>query len=62
MKIIKRGKKPEERVYRVTCEYCETVFEFVKKEAKYVSDERDGDALEVKCPVCKKKAWVAAAD
>ena len=60
MKIIKRGKKSEERVYRVTCDDCGTVFEFKRAEAEYVSDQRDGDALTVKCPLCKRKVWTAA--
>jgi ribosomal protein S27E len=54
MEIIKRGVIPEERVYYAKCGYCESELRFRRSEAKYVSDQRDGDYLVVKCPVCSK--------
>ncbi len=60
MKIISKGRKPEEKEYRVTCDDCDTVFEFKKREAQYVSDQRDGDALKIKCPVCNRMVWTVA--
>jgi len=54
MKIIRHGQKPEEKTYEVTCAHCRTVFEFTQGEAKYRSDQRDGDYLEIPCPVCSK--------
>jgi len=54
MRIIKRGIPPEEREYQVTCHSCRTEFLFERKEATFHGDQRDGDYLEIKCPVCKK--------
>jgi len=56
MEIIQRGQKPEEKPYRVTCRTCDTVFEFLRSEAKYVPDQRDGDYVEINCPVCHRPA------
>lgn len=64
MKIIKEGRPPEKKVYRGNCRYCETVIEFERIEATYRSDNRDGDYLEIQCPVCGKvitssiKNWI----
>lgn len=52
MKIIHRGERPEEKVYRATCWRCKTQVEFQRGEARYHSDQRDGDYLSVTCPVC----------
>lgn len=54
MKIIRRGQPPEQKTYFATCNHCKTEIEFERSEARYVSDQRDGDFLEVKCPVCSK--------
>ena len=49
MKVIKSGKtkKPKETV--VECRDCDCKFSFTKKEAKFISDQRDGNAYVVKC-------------
>lgn len=60
IKIIERGIKPDDKEYRTSCSRCKTVFEFVRSEAEYVSDQRDGDALVIECPVCKERVWRAA--
>ena len=57
MKIIKKGKLPEEKVYRATCYACATVFEFKAKEGEYFSNQRDGSAYIVKCPLCKNNVY-----
>jgi rRNA maturation endonuclease Nob1 len=44
MKIIKRGKVPEPKIYRYTCPYCHTVFECSEKESLH----------DIYCPVCHK--------
>jgi endogenous inhibitor of DNA gyrase (YacG/DUF329 family) len=54
MKILKRGKRPEDKVYRAECNNCGTEVEFKYTEAKHTFDQRDGDFLTVKCPVCKQ--------
>lgn len=52
MKIIKQGQLPAERVYQGTCRRCTTEVEFQRGEATYHADQRDGDFLTVRCPVC----------
>lgn len=52
MKIIHRGERPEDQVYRAGCWRCATQVEFQRSEATYHSDQRDGDYLAVTCPVC----------
>lgn len=52
MKIIHLGKRPEDKIYRAGCVRCETVVEFQATEAVYRHDQRDGDFLQVPCPVC----------
>ncbi len=59
MKVIKQGKLPGDKEYRTTCRNCKTEFSFVAKEANYVSDQRDGDCLQVSCPLCKLFIYVS---
>lgn len=49
--IINQGSLPSEKVYTVTCSHCKTLFKFKQDEAKYVSDQRDGDFLQITCPL-----------
>ena len=58
MKIIERGEEPELQPMRCRCNHCRTLFEFLPMEATYVSDQRDGDALKIGCPVCTRDCWV----
>lgn len=60
MKIITKGSLPELKTYRATCRNCKTVFEFLKKEAIFVNDQRDGSFLKVQCPLeeCKNEVTV----
>lgn len=57
MKIISVGKRPDEKTATVHCR-CNTVFEFAKNEGRYVSDQRDGDCIAIKCPTCGQENWV----
>lgn len=59
MEIIKKGKLPEEKTYECVCSYCKTEFRFQRKEAEFVYDQRDGNALTIKCPLCKSQVWMA---
>ena len=60
MRIIKRGKKISgDPLYRTTCRQCESAIEFAQSEARFVADQRDGDALVIKCPACKAEIWTA---
>jgi hypothetical protein len=58
VEIIKRGEIPGERVRECTCNRCQTIFSFKEFEAQYSSDQRDGDALKIACPVCNQPCWV----
>lgn len=59
MNIIKRGTPPEDRKYTATCRRCKTEVEFLLRETEYHSDQRDGDYLQVACPVCLDPITVA---
>ncbi len=50
MRIIKEGKLPGDRVGQVECPNCHTHFEFKASEAKFVSEQRDGDYYRITCP------------
>lgn len=52
VKIIVRGDDKAARPIRTTCRECKTVFEFLKTDARYVNDQRDGDFYHISCPVC----------
>jgi len=59
MKIIRSGKNRKPKSHTVTCQ-CGCKFSFTAADARWVSDQRDGDAYVVKCPECKTERWVAA--
>lgn len=54
MKILQRGLMPGEKTYRTVCRSCMSHIEFEQREAEIVRDQRDGDYVTVKCPVCDK--------
>lgn len=56
--ILVMGKLPGENKHRARCKYCGTVFRFLRSEATYESDQRDGDYLAIKCPLCKTSVSV----
>jgi hypothetical protein len=58
MEILHRGTLPEERQYEATCTRCYTKFRFAQHEASMSSDQRDGNALRIDCPVCRNTVWV----
>lgn len=59
MKILKKGKLPEDKVYTAECLNCGTEFEFKRNEGRVVHDQRDGDAIVAVCPECDCEVWVA---
>lgn len=59
MKILVSGKNGKPRTYTSKCP-CGCLFVFEAGEAKYVNDQRDGDAYVVECPECDKSIWVDA--
>lgn len=53
MKIIRRGKLPQDRTARVTCRECNTTFEVTQGECTLVMPQRGGDDYyKIPCPVC----------
>lgn len=59
MKILKQGKLSKDEVYQGRCNSCGTEVEFLRAEARYVNDQRDGDSLVVVCPMCKNEIWTS---
>jgi hypothetical protein len=58
MRIISRGRKPEEQLFKGTCSSCKTVFECKRGEGTYdYGNQRDGPFLSVNCPLCGKSAF-----
>lgn len=60
MRIVKMGKPPGDEKFKCKCNGCGTVVEFLKGEAKYINDQRDGNYYEVQCPVCPRRITKAA--
>ena len=60
MKIIKSGKTKKPKPTTAECMDCDCKFSFTKDEARFVSDQRDGNAYVVKCPECKHENWIDA--
>lgn len=50
--ILKRGTDPAEQPIKTTCNNCKTEFTFLPSDAKYMSDQREGDYYAVVCPCC----------
>lgn len=51
--ILHRGVVPDTIPIEVTCHKCRTVFSFLKTDAVYQADQRDGDYYRIDCPVCQ---------
>lgn len=52
MNIIKEGIKPKDRKYQLTCQTCATVFNIFEYEGTKSHDQREGDFISCKCPIC----------
>lgn len=52
VRIISEGVPPCQVEHQVQCNQCKTVFAFTIREAKMHYDFRDGDYMEIACPVC----------
>lgn len=59
MKIIRRGPKDSELTHRWTCRKCGSLIEAKRSEGRDIADDRDGDAIVFKCPVCEREHWVS---
>jgi hypothetical protein len=53
MEIIRQGADPANKAITAKCRKCKTVVKFLPYEAKFVSDQREGDFYCIACPVCK---------
>ncbi|TPU95041.1 hypothetical protein [Acinetobacter baumannii] len=58
VKVVKRGKLPEEIIHEITCHNCKSDLEFKENEAR-ISSYRNETNLVITCPVCKKELWKA---
>lgn len=54
--IVKHGKPPWEREYRLTCYNCETVFDCKKNEFANDRDPRE-PVWSIDCPVCQQTLY-----
>lgn len=52
MKILRKGKHPDETTHQGTCNRCRTEVEFLRSEGEVVHDQREGSFVKVACPVC----------
>lgn len=52
IEVIERGTPPGEKPYKVTCTSCRSKLKFLRTDAKFTSDQRDGAYLTIRCPVC----------
>ena len=60
IQIIQRGVLPEAIRYKTKCRHCNTIFSFLKSDARLTGDQRDGDFYTIKCPVCSKDHHISA--
>lgn len=60
VEILKRGQPPVEQTLERTCRHCGTEFRFQRADCTLHIDRRDGDYLEINCPVCAKSLTYAA--
>lgn len=60
MRVLEMGKAPDDpnTEYQCRCTHCKTLFAFRRDEARKSFDQRDGDALVINCPTCKREAWI----
>ena len=59
VEVLKKN-LPREKTRTISCKECKSRLRFKESEARYVADQRDGDALVIKCPVCKAENWISA--
>lgn len=60
VEIVLAGLKRGDRRYQTKCQECETVFRFLKSDAREEIEDRDGHAIVIDCPVCEKSCWIKA--
>lgn len=60
VKIITEGEHPEDVRIQRNCTKCNSLLEFSRNDGKFISDQRDGDCVEILCPFCGNKLYVAS--
>ena len=61
IEVIRRGHLPENDQFEAECYRCKTGVRFLRSDAQFTSDQRDGDFVTVKCPACGDSIHVASA-
>ena len=54
MKVLSRGVIPKEKDIQMSCLRCDSEFEFKQSDPEVTIhyDQRDGNSMQFKCPVC----------
>lgn len=55
IEIIEHGTLPGDKVYEAKCFGCKSKLRFHQRDGTLVSDQRDGDFVQITCPVCQYK-------
>ncbi len=50
--VTKRRTPLENYIFDATCVRCKSELQFQRRDGEVTSDQRDGDFVTVKCPVC----------
>lgn len=59
IEILRRGIPPQEVHYLADCSTCRSSLRFLRKDARYQADQRDGDYPVIECPVCSAQVTKA---
>ena len=59
IQIIQRGVLPAAVRYKTECRHCNTIFSFLKSDARLTGD-REGDFYTITCPECSKDCHISA--
>jgi hypothetical protein len=60
IEVIERGGAPADKVYEAACPQCKSRLRFSRSDARFIADQRDGDCVNIICPVCTHDIYVAA--
>lgn len=60
IEVLERGVIPGDKTYEARCTSCKSLLRFRQDDARYYPDQRDGDSLQVDCPVCRNSVWTLA--
>ena len=60
MKIIQKGRLPEEITTQFRCSNCNALIEAARKEGEFQNDQRDESYYKFICPECDENIYVDA--